>query len=142
MMSRISQAAQSQAGAAGEITQAATHMTQLTQQVAEATQAQARSSAQIIDATEVMNRMTQHVTRATDEQQRGAGQVVKAIDHVSAEVRSSTVATERIAGASSALRAQAEELVQAIAFFKDNQDGANQLVVQVSEAPAALQVVR
>jgi len=105
LMQQIFQATSEQSRAAAQIAEAVGSMSSLTVQVTAATREQAKGSEQIIQAIETMNRMTREVSEATHEQKKGGDQVVLAVSSVNRM--------------SVGLQTQAEQLVEAIAFFKE-----------------------
>ncbi|MNK86394.1 Methyl-accepting chemotaxis protein 2 [compost metagenome] len=105
LMQQIFQATSEQSRAAAQIAEAVGSMSSLTVQVTAATREQAKGSEQIIQAIETMNRMTREVSEATHEQKKGGDQVVLAVSSVNRM--------------SMGLQTQAEQLVEAIAFFKE-----------------------
>ena len=106
LMQQITQATSEQAQAATQITEAVDAMSGLTLQVTTAAHEQAMGSEQIIQAVDTMNRMTHEVSVATLEQKKGGDQVVQAV--------------ESINRMSVGLQAQADQLMEAIAFFKES----------------------
>ncbi len=117
---QISQATQEQNRAAIQITEAVGAMNRLTNEVMVATREQAKGSEQIIKAVEIMNRMTQQVSAATTEQKKGGDQVVLAVDSINRSAQETADATGFVAQASTDLQKQAQALMEAIAFFKDD----------------------
>jgi methyl-accepting chemotaxis protein len=105
LMQQISQAMSEQDRAAAQITEAVGSMSSLTFQVTTATREQAKGSEQIIQAVDTMNRMTHEVSMATSEQKKGGDQVVQAV--------------ESINRMSLGLQSQSRQLMEAIAFFKE-----------------------
>jgi methyl-accepting chemotaxis protein len=122
-MGQITQAIREQSQTSSQLAEAAGQMNHLTLQVSGATREQARSSEQISGAIAAMNRMTQQVSRATVEQSRSGDQVVSAVEHIQQAAQESTHTASQMAEAAALLRAQAGELVEVIAFFKDDQRG-------------------
>jgi len=118
-MIQIAQAADEQSRAAAQITQAVDSMNRLTQEVMMATQEQAMGSEQIVKAVENMNRMTQQVNMATTEQKKGGELVVSAVESITRSAQETAHATTTVAHAAEDLQAQARQLMEAIAFFKE-----------------------
>ncbi len=119
LMGQISLATDEQGRAAAQITDAVGSMNRLTQQVSTATREQAMGSEQIIRTVESMSLMTQQVNTAAWEQKKGGDQVVLAVESINRAAHESTVATGSVASASVDLQNQAQQLMEAIAFFKD-----------------------
>ncbi|MBO9540792.1 CHASE3 domain-containing protein [bacterium] len=125
LMGQIAHATEEQTAASGHITRAIENMRLMTRQVSEATKEQALGSDQIIAAVGVMARMTREVALATGEQKLEGDQVLKAIGDINHGIRESLAATQGIAGSVHELRGQAEGLLQAIAFFQDEQQASD-----------------
>ncbi|MNY04589.1 Methyl-accepting chemotaxis protein (MCP) signaling domain protein [compost metagenome] len=122
-MGQIAHATEEQTAASAHITRAIENMRLMTRQVSEATKEQALGSDQIIAAVGVMARMTREVAMATGEQKIEGDQVLKAIEDINHGIREALAATQGISGSVHELRQQADGLLQAIAFFKDEQAG-------------------
>ncbi|MBO9540138.1 MCP four helix bundle domain-containing protein [bacterium] len=120
-MTHITQATQEQSHAAGQISLAVGNMSTLTDQTAIATREQANASQQIMRSVEAMNRMTLQVSNATVEQRKGGDMILRAVEDISSSTQESVSATSQIAQAAGDLQSQAQQLLDAIAFFKDGQ---------------------
>jgi len=118
LMGQIALAAEEQTKAAAQITEAMERMNTLTGQVASATREQAKGSEQIVEAIESMSTMTHQVTEATTSQKAGGEQVLRAVDRIQQAVHDSSQSTVSIAASATDLAARAQELMEAIAFFK------------------------
>ncbi|HEY9897922.1 MAG TPA: methyl-accepting chemotaxis protein [Pantanalinema sp.] len=105
LMAQITHSTQEQAQAAGQINQAVTQMSGLTREVTGAAQGQAASSEEIIRAVDVMSRMTREVSQATHSQHRDSEVMVGAV--------------ERLDGLSHELQGQAQDMLSAVASFRD-----------------------
>ncbi|MNX10858.1 Methyl-accepting chemotaxis protein 2 [compost metagenome] len=119
LMGQIANATHEQSRAAAQITDAVGSMNQLTHQVSAATRDQAKGSERIIQTVETMNRMTQQVASAASEQKKGGEQVVVAVESVNRAAHEAETATQTVAQAATDLQGQAHQLLEAIAFFKD-----------------------
>jgi len=124
LMGQIALSADEQTKAAAQITQAMERMNTLTGQVAMATREQAKGSEQIVAAIDTMNQMTRQVTTATATQKEGGEEVIRAVDRIQQAVHASGQSTDAIATSASDLAARAQELLEAIAFFKATEPSA------------------
>ncbi|MNL26388.1 Methyl-accepting chemotaxis protein (MCP) signaling domain protein [compost metagenome] len=118
-MAEVTRATREQSTAATQITSAIHDMNRLTHQVHEATAQQAEGSSAILAATSDMARMTHQVSQATSEQQLAGDRVAKGFDAINGATHEATAATSEMAHSAVALQAQANELLEAIAFFED-----------------------
>ncbi len=138
LMGQIALAAEEQTKAAAQITEAMERMNTLTTQVAMATREQAKGSEQIVEAIDSMSRMTHQVSTATASQKDGGEQVIRAVDRIQQAVQESAQSTEAIATSACDLADRAQELMEAIAFFKASDDGQSHVLSSVVPSlPAA-----
>ncbi|HEY9899521.1 MAG TPA: methyl-accepting chemotaxis protein, partial [Pantanalinema sp.] len=139
LMGQIAHATEEQTLASAQITRAIENMRLLTRQVFEATKEQALGSEHIIVAVGTMTRMTREVSVATGAQKVGGDQVQLAIAEIDQSIHESLAATHGISGAVHDLQRQAEALLGAIAFFRDEQAGVGpRFEGRVAIAPGAL----
>ncbi len=137
LMGQIALAAEEQTKAAAQITEAMERMNGLTGQVAMATREQAKGSEQIVEAIDSMSRMTNQVSTAASAQKEGGEQVIRAVDRIQQAVQESSHSTASIAASAADLAAHAQDLMEAIAFFKAAQEMPQVVESVVPKLPAA-----
>ncbi len=121
LMSHVTQTSDQQNQVATQINRAVSEMTHLTQQVSLATREQAQASEQIIQAVTVMSRMTQEVSSAASAQRQDGEQVLKAVEQINHSAQDTASVTQLVTDAASELQQQARDLVEAIAFFHEEE---------------------
>ncbi|HEY9854468.1 MAG TPA: methyl-accepting chemotaxis protein [Stenomitos sp.] len=136
LMARIALATQEQARTADLITNAVERMSAMTLEVANAAQEQAKGSEQIVRAVDSMNAMTMEVNGITADQRRGSQEVVQAIESINRSAQETVKGTSLIAESAASLQHQANDLLEAIAFFKTAQAEAAQTLSLVVERAA------
>ncbi len=142
LMARIALATQEQARTADLIINAVERMSSMTLEVANAAREQAKGSEQIVRAVDQMSAMTVEVNAVTADQRLGSQQVVSAIENINRSAQEAVQGTSLIAQSAASLQTQAEDLLEAIAFFKTAQAASERTLNRVValatlEAPKA-----
>ncbi|HEY9900797.1 MAG TPA: methyl-accepting chemotaxis protein [Pantanalinema sp.] len=121
-LSMIKAASQQVATLLGEISAASGEQARASSQIVTAAEQMASINQQVTGAVSEIDQLARTVTYATSEQRQGSDQVVIAVESLSRSAQEAATATEQVASTADELSHQAQQLQEAIAFFKNESE--------------------